>query len=188
MRFPTCASEKASEKFLKNRRKMVPGRCQGDVWDGSGASRGTFQAGFSTQAKIDGKIKLFWEAPRTPRGPRGTPNFDPKSSFLWKRALPTWIFTWFCSIELLSVDFHWFCMCFSRKIDGKTTKKINVNFHRSAVIFRHGDPHETLYFIIRKLLFHFSSFRDFYKNAWEKQWQNAGDRFRRKNHHRMVPG
>ena len=40
----------------------------------------------------------------------------------------------------------------------KVDEKTNVLFHSRACFFQTGDPHETLYFTIRKLLFRFFQF------------------------------
>ena len=61
-------------------------------------------------------------------------------------------------------------------------------FHTVACFFQHGDPHETLYFTIRKLLFHFSRFCVFSKKTSKKALQNRDHVFSLKNHPKVVPG
>ncbi len=62
--------------------------------------------------------------------------------------------------------FDWFLVDFGWKIDEKTL----VLFKPPSHFFQHGDPHETLYFTIRKLLFRFLSFWFFFsKNRWKKR-------------------
>ena len=65
--------------------------------------------------------------------------------------------------------FHRFSIAFGWKIDEKTF----VFFKPPSHFFQHGDPHETLYFTMRKLLFHFLSFCFFFqKNVqnWVQNW------------------
>ena len=61
-------------------------------------------------------------------------------------------------------------------------------FRIVACFFQHGDPHETLYFTIRKLLFHFSRFCVFSKKTSKKTLQNRNHAFSFRNHPKVVPG
>ena len=70
----------------------------------------------------------------------------------------------------------------------KVKEKRYVLFHNSACFFEHGDPHETSYFTIRKLLFHFSCFGIFHQKNIEKVTSNAENNFGPPNPPKMVPG
>ena len=71
-----------------------------------------------------------------------------------KVALRDVFFVDFCRFSRFSRFLPQFCIDFGRKIN-----EIFVVFFQFAYRFlQHGDPHETLYFTIRKLLFHFSRF------------------------------
>ena len=69
----------------------------------------------------------------------------------------------------------------------KRWKKRRV-FSHCACFFQHCDPHETLYFTIRKLLFHFSCFCVFSENTWKNMFQNGNRVQSHKNHSKIVPG
>ena len=77
---------------------------------------------------------------------------------------------------------------FSTKNRWKINEKNNAFFQCSACFFEHGDPHETSYFTMRKLLFHFSCFCVFSTKNVEKWLQNAKSNFASQNHQRTVPG
>ena len=53
---------------------------------------------------------------------------------------------------------HRFCIDFFTKNQGKFVEKISVVFCQHRLFFEHCDPHETLYFTIRKLCFRFLRF------------------------------
>ena len=92
--------------------------------------------------------------PGTALGTLGEPL---KIDFLLKNGVPNVLFRRFLCTKLVSALFVRFSVGFSQKIDEKSMKK-RWFFHIVACFFQHGDPHETLYFITRKLLFQFSRF------------------------------
>jgi len=136
----------------------VPGRCLGDIRGLPGASRKPVQADFQTQLKIYGKHESFWEAPRrlgrtlgTQRNPKGRlkinslvekrfPNVDSLSIFVHKAVVRGFSTIW--------------CRYFTKN-RRNIKEKLHILFHSGACFLEHGDPHETSYFIARKLLFHF---------------------------------
>ena len=75
----------------------------------------------------------------------------------------------FCSERRFPRFFDGFLVDFGWKINEKKL----VFFKPPSHFFQHGDPHETLYFTIRKLLFHFLSFWFFSKNWWKKWLKNS---------------
>ena len=79
--------------------------------------------------------------------------------------------------------FDWFLVDFGWKIDGKKL----VFFKSPSHFFQHGNPHETLYFIIRKLLFHFLSFWFFFKKMMKKNGWKIHLPKKSKNDPRGIP-
>ena len=107
--------------------------------------------------------------PETPLGTLGDPKNSLKIDFLLKNGVPNVIFRRFLCIKLVFTLLTRFFVDFSRKIDEKSMKKKMCFFRIVACFFQHGDPHETLYFTIRKLLFHFSCFCVFSKKTSKKR-------------------
>ena len=98
-------------------------------------------------------------------GPLGVPKIDQKSTFWENGCSKERFFIDFCGKCRFSRFFGGFLVDLPLKIDGKT----DVFCHNCACFFQTGDPHETLYFTIRKLLFRFLSFWFFLKNRWKKR-------------------
>ena len=71
-----------------------------------------------------------------------------------KVALRDVFFVDFCRFSRFSRFLPQFCIDFGRKIN----ENFIVFFQSVCRFLQHGDPHETLYFTVRKLLFHFSCF------------------------------
>ena len=126
--------------------------------------------------------------PGTALGTLGEPKNSLKIVFLLNNGVPNVLFRRFLCTKLASTIFARFFVDFSRKIDEKLMKKTMRFFRMFACFFQHGDPHETLYFIIRKLLFHVSRFFVFCKNIVEKRAPKSRPRFSLKNHPKVVPG
>ena len=79
---------------------------------------------------------------------------------------------------------HAFCMTFGwffAKNQWTNDGKNDAFFRIGACFFQHCDPHETMYFIIRKLLFHFSRFCVFSKKLLKNVFQNRDRVFPLKN-------
>ena len=96
------------------------------------------------------------------------PGRDPKTAqnraLERKVALRDAFFIEFCRFSRFSRFLPQFCIDFGRKID-----EFFIVFFQFAYRFlQHGDPHETLYFTIRKLLFHFSRFCVFVSKTIQK--------------------
>ena len=91
-----------------------------------------------------------------------------KSTFSQKSRPRERFFIDFCCECRFPRFFDWFLVDFGWKINEKKL----VFFKPSSQFFQHGDPHETLYFTIRKLLFRFLSFWFFFsKNWWKNDWK-----------------
>ena len=115
--------------------------------------------------------------PGTPLGTLGEPKNSLKIDFLLKNGVPNVLFRRFLCTKLVSTLFAWFSVDFSRKIDEKSMKKTMCFFRIVACFFQHGDPHETMYFTKRKLLFHFSRFCVFFQKNIEKSAPKSRPRF-----------
>ena len=161
MRLRKSVCRNRSNRSIQNQLKIVPGRCLGDTRGLSGAFRGPVQAGLQTQLKIYKKLKASGRLlgrPGTPQWTQREPKNHLKIYFLVKKNVP--------SVDSLSIFVHIAVFCdvsaiwhrFSTKILWKINLKARAIFHSSACFFEHGDPHETSYFTIRKLLFHFWGF------------------------------
>ena len=68
------------------------------------------------------------------------------------------------------------------------TQRDPKNRLKTVFLLKKGDPHETSYFTMRKLRFHFPCFCVFLKRNVEKWSQNAKSNFASQNHQRTVPG
>ena len=82
----------------------------------------------------------------------------------------------FSSVFVHQACFHAFSTIFRRffsKNRWKINEKNDTFFRIVACFFQHGDPHETLYFTIRKLLFHFSCFFIFSTKIIKNRWENT---------------
>ena len=100
----------------------------------------------------------FPDRPGTALGTLGEPKNSLKIDFLLKKRRSERAFS---VIFVHKAGFRAFCTIFRRffsKIDEKSMNKNDAFFRIAACFFQHGDPHETPYFTIRKLLFHFSRF------------------------------
>ena len=179
------------EKSIQNEPKIVPGRCLGDIRGLPGASRKPVRADFQTQLKIYEKHEGFWEAPGRLGRPLGTqrdakdrlkidslvekrvPNVDSLSIFVHKAVVRGFSTIW--------------CRFFTKN-RRKIKEKLHILFHSGACFLEHGDPHETLYFTMRKLLFHFLCFHVFYRKTSKKVLQNSKTDMCPKNRPQMAPG
>ena len=70
---------------------------------------------------------------------------------------------YFCADNHVSLFFSVIVYRFSTTNEKKINARTKANFHSIARVFEHGDPHETSYFMIRKLLFHVLRFCVFLK-------------------------
>ena len=148
------------QKSIENRFKMVPGTRLEEAWRLPGAWW-PFRAGFQTQPKVDEKIEGFWDAPGTSREAPGDSEGRKKSTenrFVAENLL---------SNRRLFVDFRtqyrFSCflsdltsICHRKSMRNRWTK--HICFHSSVCFFEGGDLHETSYFAMQKLLFHFCRF------------------------------
>ena len=94
---------------------------------------------------------------------QGDPKNSKKVDVLLKKGVPNAIC---CRLVRITAVFRAFCMIFHRFFTKKTQnthEKNDVFVHFAACFFQHGDPDKTLYFTMRKLLFHFLSFCFFSK-------------------------
>ena len=119
-------------------------------------------------------------APGTSREAPGDPEGPQKSSkncvFAKKGRSKRWfllIFSRKAVFYALDAIFHQF----STKNRWKINEKNNTFFQCSACFFEHGDPHETSYFIMRKLLFHFSCICVFSKKKRRKMTPKCKEQF-----------
>ena len=126
----------------------------------------------------------FLGRPGTPLGTLGEPKNSPKIDFLLKNGVPNVLFRRFLWTKLVSTIFARFFVGFSRKIDEKNNAFLRI----VACFFQHGDPHETLYFTIRKLLFHFSRFCVFPKKKRRKTCSEIETTFFPQKSPKCVPG
>ena len=130
----------------------------------------------------------FLGPPGTALGTQGEPKNSLKIDFLRKNGVPNALFRRFLCTKLVSTLFARFSVDFSRKIDENSMKKTMRFFRIVACFFQHGDPHETLYFTIRKLLFHFSRFCVFSKKTSKNVLQNRDRIFPSKITQKSSPG
>ena len=147
---------------------MVPGRCLGDIQGLPEASRGPVRAGFQTQLKISAKLKASERRPGRPGrhpGKQRDPKNQLKTEFVVKKCVPNVDSP---SIFEYKAVFYAFCKILHRFFTEKIMK-INLKTcscsQQRLYFFEHCDPHETSYFTIRKLLFHFLGLRVFSKKA-----------------------
>ena len=170
---------------------MVPWGCLGGARGLPGAALGTVRARFQTQPKIDEQFERIlggsWDVPGAPWGPTGIQKSPENRLFVKKKRSRRDFFSIFVQVAV----FNAFCGILhgvftknQRKIDQKNY----AFFHSIACLFEHGDPHETSYFTMRKLLFHFLCFCFFLKKTSNKSSQNAKSIFGLQNHHRTIPG
>ena len=98
--------------------------------------------------------RRFWAIFGSPRGPQKRPKID----FLRQRVLQGTRFYRFLWQMPFFLIFWWI---FGRFSMNNWWKKQTCFFHNRACFFQTGDPHETLYFTMRKLLFLFFVFLHF---------------------------
>ena len=138
--------------------KLSPGNAWGVPRGLPGASRRAVRARFETQLKINEKIEGFREAPGTsrepPRDPEGPQKSTPKRFFA-KKGRSKREFSSLFARKAVVQPFCKFFSVFFTKNPWKINEKNDTCFHSVARFFEHGDPHETLYFTIWKLLRHF---------------------------------
>ena len=130
----------------------------------------------------------FLGRPGTALGTPGEPKNSLKIDFLLKKRRSKRVFS---PIFVHRACFHAFNTIFRRffsKNRWKINEKNDAFFRIVACFFQHGDPHETLYFTIRKLLFHFSRFCVFSKKNVKTRAPKSRPRFSLKNHPKVVPG
>ena len=175
----------------ENRRKIVPwgrlGGPPGPSWGLPEASRTRFWANFTMNENNERFCEFSGSSRDGPGDPGGAQKFAKNRFFAKKRRSERA----FSSIFVHKAGFHAFCMIFRRffsKNRWKINEKNDAFFRIVACFFQHGDPHETSYFIIRKLLFHFSRFCVFSKKIVEKRVPKSRPRFSLKNHPKVVPG
>ena len=77
---------------------------------------------------------------------------------------------------------------FFTKNQGKFVEKISVVFCQHRLFFEHCDPHETLYFTIRKLCFRFLSFCFFLEKYRKHDFKIQAAFFPTKKYPKMLPG
>ena len=97
------------------------------------------------------------------------PKIDKKSFFCSKRRAREQFFDDFCGACLFSRFFRQFSFDFSSKIDVFSS----VVSLLIACFFELGDPHDSVYFIIRKLFFHFSCFFIFTTKIIKNRCENT---------------
>ena len=110
-----------------------------------------------------------------------------KSMFCSKRAFQTW----FCDDFRTDNRLHVFRVIwhgFSTKETMEKWWKKHACFHSIACFFEQGDPHETSYFTMRKLLFHFSCRCVFFLKNVEEWLQNSSHIFTAPKHQKVDPG
>ena len=115
-------------------------------------------------------------------GPGGDPKIGPKSTFSSKRRAKEHFFDEFGRERNFSRFFHRFWYDFELKIDAFS----NAVFQHIACFFRHGEPHNTLYFTIRNDVFCFSRFWDFPEKMIKKRSQTVVRK--KKTRKRTLPG
>ena len=149
----------------ENRRKIVPrGRLGGPPGPPEAARRPlglVFGRNSPWMRKMSDFVN-FLGRPGTALGTLGEPKNSLKIDFLLKKRRSERAFS---SIFVHKAGFHAFCTIFRRffsKNRWKINEKNDTFFRLVACFFQHGDPHETLYFTIRKLLSHFSRFCVFF--------------------------
>ena len=118
----------------------------------------------------------FWSFPGTQRDSENPSRID----FSLKSVLQTCFFVDFRADNRFTRFFHDFASIFHEK-SMKNWWKNKAFFHSIACFFEHGDPHETSYFTIRKLFFHFSYFCFFVLKNRQKMKKNQATIFACKN-------
>ena len=149
----------------KNRRKILPwgrlGGPPGPSWGLPEASRARFRAQFTMNENNERFCEFSGSSRDGPGDPGGAQKIAKNRFFAEKRRSNRD----FSSIFVHQACFHAFSTIF-RRFFSKNRRKINekndVFFHIGACFFQHGDPHETSYFTIRKLLFSFLHFVFFF--------------------------
>ena len=82
------------------------------------------------------------------------------------------------SLRIVKYDVSWRSSCSKNKRWDEIVHLFSpLFFHCGVCVSEHGDPHETPYFTIRKLLFHFSRFCIFPKKNIEKSAPKSRPRF-----------
>ena len=112
------------------------------------------------------------------REPAGTPKSTKNRFFGKKRRAREQFFDDFCGACLFCRFFRRFSFDFSLKIDVFSS----VVSLLIACFFALGDPHDSMAFTIRKLLFHFLCFCVFSKKTSKTTLQNRDHGFSLKNH------
>ena len=105
-----------------------------------------------------------------------------------KRAFQTRFFDGFRTdnrLHVFRVIWHRFV---TKKKDNEKCWKNHSCFHSIACVFEQGDPHETSYLTMRKLLFHFSCRCVFFLKNVEEWLQNSSHIFTPPKHHKVDPG
>ena len=148
-------------KSIQNGALGIPGWRPASAWDLHWAFPPALLAGFQTLLQIHEENDEFWHDPVTSWKPPGDSEVIQKSKTnrfcgFQRRSKHD-----FCTIlvEITVCTFCvWFGIVFSWKNVEKMMEKHMHVFYSIACFFEQGDPHETSYFTIRKLLFHFLCF------------------------------
>ena len=163
----------------ENRRKIVPwgrlGGPPGPSWGLPEAARARFRAQFTMNEKNERFCEFSGSSRDGPGDPGGAQKFAKKRFLAKKTAFRTCFFVDFCARSWFPRFLHDFPSIFLEK-SMKDQWKNDAFFRIVACSFQHGDPHETLYFAMRKLFFHFSRFCVFSK---KKSSKNV---FRKRDH------
>ena len=149
---------------FKNAPKIVSKSSLGGPWGVSGGAQGPPRGlpgavglVYETRRKFTKNLKRPGHVPESILEPSRDPKIYQKLNCCAKGCSRERVFIDFCGKCRFPWLFGWFLVDFSWKIDEKT----DVFFHNCACFFQTGDPHETPYFTIRKLLFHFLRFAFF---------------------------
>ena len=102
-------------------------------------------------------------------GARPDPENHPKIDLLRKRGAKEGIFLDFCRVH----RFSRFCLRFRLDFKWKIDVFSNAVSSRSVCFFRNGDPHDSVVFTIRNLLFHFSPSFVFFERKKTKKWSKT---------------